>query len=177
MITQQPALVQSTTSVQSPISSPMVSPPPPFNVHLDLADMEFLRKKAEECKGRQGKILVEEWKVNPYTKIIAVLEQSQREGMRTPLTEPLRKQLQADREKRVSAGTRKVILLKCLGMPSPTTSAGGQVITTLPSTVSSTISIDVAVSPALPTPECTITTSIAGRQPGGTVLPIGCSGE
>ena len=47
MLTQQSALVQSMTSVQSPISSPMVSPHPPFNVHLELADMEFLRKKAE----------------------------------------------------------------------------------------------------------------------------------
>ena len=86
MFTQQSALVQSATSVQSPISSPMVSPPPAFNVHLDPADIEFLRKKVEECKGRQGKILVEEGKVNPYTKIIAVLEQSQREGMGTALT-------------------------------------------------------------------------------------------
>ena len=75
MITQQEALVQSRKRVQSPISSPIVSPPPNFNVHLDLADMEFLRLKVEECKGRQGKTLVEEGKVNPYTKIIALLEQ------------------------------------------------------------------------------------------------------
>ena len=100
----------------------------------------------------QGKLLLEEGKVNPYTKIIAVLEQSQREGMGTALTEPLRKQLQADREKRVSAGTRKVIVPKFLGMPSPTPSAGSPVITTLHTTVFSTTSIDVAVSPALPSP-------------------------
>ena len=80
------------TSVQSPISSPMVSPPPPFNVHLDIADMEFVSKKAEECKGRQSKILVQEGKENPYIKIVAVLEQSQRERMGTALTEPLRMQ-------------------------------------------------------------------------------------
>ena len=152
MVTQKSALVQSTTSVQSPISIPKVSHSPPFNANLDPTDREFPRKKVEECKIRQGKVLVEEGKVNAYTKIIAVLEQSQREGMGTALTEPLRKQLQADSEKRVSAGRRKGILQKFLGMPSPTPSAGSPEITTLPGTVPSTTSIDVVVSPALPTP-------------------------
>ena len=82
-----------------PYLKPKVNPPPPFNDHLDPADMEFLRKKVEECKSRKGKIELEEGKVNPYFKIIAVVQQFQREGMRTVLTEPLRKQLQADREK------------------------------------------------------------------------------
>ena len=83
MRNQQAALVQSTTSVQSPISSPMVSPPPPFKVHLDPADMEFLSKKAEDCRGKQSKLVVQEGKVNPYIKLIAVLEQSSREGLGT----------------------------------------------------------------------------------------------
>ena len=64
MLPQQSALVQSKTSVQSHISSPMVSHPPPFNVHLDPADMDVLRKKVEDCKSRQGKVLLEEGKVN-----------------------------------------------------------------------------------------------------------------
>ena len=50
------------------------------------------------------------------------------------------------------AATRKVIVPKLLGMPFPTPSAGSPMIATLPSTVPSTTSIDVVVSPALPTP-------------------------
>ena len=71
--------------------------------------------------------------------------------MGTALTEPLRKQVHADREMHLSAGGRKVILPKFLGMPSPTPSVGSAAITVVPSTVPSTTSIDVAVSPALPT--------------------------
>ena len=136
--------------MQGPISSPMVSPSPPFNVHLDPADMEFLSKKAEGFKGKQSRLEVQEGKANPYIKLIAVLEQSQREGIGTALTEQLRKQLQADREKREIP--RKVIVPRFPGMPSPTPSAGSPMIATLPSTVPSTTSIDVVVSPALPTP-------------------------
>ena len=77
MLAQQSALVKSTTSVQSPISRPMLSPPPPFNVHLDPADMELLRKKVDVCTSRQGKVLLEDLKVNPYSKVFAMLEQSQ----------------------------------------------------------------------------------------------------
>ena len=114
--------------------------------------MEFLSKKVEECNGKRDNLVVQEVKVNPYIKVIAVLEQSQREGSGTALTEQLRKQLQADREKRVIAGARKVIGPKFPGMPSPTPSAGSPMIATLPATVPSTTSIDVAVSPALPSP-------------------------
>ena len=46
---QQEALVQSTMSAHAPISSPIVAPTP-FSVHLDHADMDFLKKKSEECK-------------------------------------------------------------------------------------------------------------------------------
>ena len=80
--------------------------------------MEFLNKKVEDCKGRQGNVLLEEGKVNPYIKIMAALEQSLREGTGTALTKPLRTQLQADREKRLSVGTRKVRGPKSLGIVS-----------------------------------------------------------
>ena len=90
--------------------------------------------------------------MNPNTKILAVLKQSQSEGTGTGLTEPLMKNLRVDREKRVSAGTRNVILPKFLRMPSSTPIAGSPPITTVSSTVSSTTSINVVVSPALPTP-------------------------
>ena len=163
------------TSVQSPISTPVVSPSPPFNVHLDIADMEFLSKKAQECKARQSKFEVQEGKVNPYIKIIAVLEQSQREGTGTALSEPLRMQLQADGEKRVIAGKRKVILPKSLGMPSPSASAGSRMIATLPATVPSTTSIDVAVCPALPTPSVQSSQALQAGRP--EVLSVGLDAE
>ena len=41
---QQPT-VQTTVSVQAPISSSVVTPSRTFDVHLDVADLEFLQKK------------------------------------------------------------------------------------------------------------------------------------
>ena len=35
--------------------------------------MEFLKKKVEDCKGRQGNVLGEEEKANSYFNVIAVL--------------------------------------------------------------------------------------------------------
>ena len=46
-IAQHIALVQSTMSAQAPISSPIVIPTPPFNLHLEPVHMEFLKKKSE----------------------------------------------------------------------------------------------------------------------------------
>ena len=53
---QQPAL-QTTISVQGPISSPVVTPSPTFNAHLDVADMDFLRKKLGASKVKLGTVL------------------------------------------------------------------------------------------------------------------------
>ena len=44
----QQSAAQTTTLVQGPISSPVVTPSPTFNAHLDVADMDFLRKKLGE---------------------------------------------------------------------------------------------------------------------------------
>ena len=66
--------------VQAPISSPVVTPSPTFDVHLDVADLEFLQKKLGECKGRLGSALTNAMGENPYVKIVSVLEQSLREG-------------------------------------------------------------------------------------------------
>ena len=88
---------------------------------------------------------------NPYIRLVAVLEQSLNEGSGVALTNPLRKQLQADREKRLSAGTLKVTVPKSLGIISPTPSAGSPTIETALSTAPSTTSIDVVVSSAMRT--------------------------
>ena len=88
MLIQQSALVQSTMSVQSPISIPMESPPSPFNVTLDLEDMEFLKEKLVECKGKQDNALYSIGKPNPYIVVVGVLEQSLPEGTGVALTEP-----------------------------------------------------------------------------------------
>ena len=90
MLTQQSTLVQSTTSVQSPISSPMVSAPPPFNAHLDTADMEFLKRKLEKCKGKLGNALYNAGKPNHYFRVVAVLEKSLHEDSGVALTDRLR---------------------------------------------------------------------------------------
>ena len=62
---QAGALVQSTLSELAPISSPMVSHIPPFKVQLDPADMDFLKKKSEQCKRRQKNALLNERQTGP----------------------------------------------------------------------------------------------------------------
>ena len=46
----QQSAAQTTKSVQGPISTPVVTPSPTFNAHLDVADMDFLQKKLGESK-------------------------------------------------------------------------------------------------------------------------------
>ena len=53
----QQAMVQITISVQAPISSPVLNPSPTFDVHLNVADLEFLQKKLGENKGKLGSAL------------------------------------------------------------------------------------------------------------------------
>ena len=60
-LTQQAALLQTTMSVQVPISSPVLSPTPSFNTHLNLADVELLKRKLEECKGKRENALDSVW--------------------------------------------------------------------------------------------------------------------
>ena len=89
LLTQQTTRVQSTMSAQRPISCSTVSAPLPFNVHLDPADLDFLKKRAEECKEKQKNPLLGEGQANPYVKIVATLEQSLREGRGTAFTKPV----------------------------------------------------------------------------------------
>ena len=124
LLMQQPSLVQLMISVQGSISTPMVSTTPSFDVHLELADEEFLKRKTGECKEKQKNVLFSEGKVNPYIKIVAAFEQSLRESTGTALTQPLRTQLQADRDKPLSPVTRKVMVPKFLGLLSPTLEQG-----------------------------------------------------
>ena len=124
---QQEALVQPTMSAQAPISSPILALTPHFNVQLDPADMDFLKKKSEPCKTRQKNALLSEGQIDPYGKIFAALEQALREGSGSALPNLLRTQLQTDRETGMTAGARKqeVVLAKRLvSMLSLTPSAG-----------------------------------------------------
>ena len=57
---QESALVQSTTSAYPPMSNPIVVHTPPFNIHLDPADMDFTKLKLDECKQRQKNTLLSE---------------------------------------------------------------------------------------------------------------------
>ena len=62
-----------------------------------------MQRETKECSLSEGQ-------VNPYVKIVAALDHSLREGTATAFTKPRRTQLKADREKRLSGGTRKVIV-------------------------------------------------------------------
>ena len=170
LLTKQTTLVQSMMSAQVQISSSMVNPSPPFNVHHDSADVVFLKKKAEECKEKQKNPLLGEGQTNPYIKIVAALEQSLREGTGNALTKPLRTLLLAVRERRLSGGTRKVIVPKSLGLLSPTPSAGSPMIVRVPSTVPSTISFDVVASSPVLTPSVQSPQAMLTGSPG--VVPI-----
>lgn len=62
LFTQQTTLAQSRMSAQSHITCTMVSLPPPFNVQLDRADVDFLKKKTEVCIEKQKNLLLSESK-------------------------------------------------------------------------------------------------------------------
>ena len=150
-VSLQQSAAQTTTSVQGPISSPVVNPYPTFNPQLDVADIEFLQKKLGESKVRLGTVLTNAIGENPYVKIVSVLEQSLREGSGIALTEPLRTQLQTNSENRFTVGSRQVIVPKSFGLLSPSSSTGSLAIAIVVSTVPSTTSADVAVSLSMPT--------------------------
>ena len=102
--------------------------------------MDFLKKKSEECKGRQKDALLSEGQTEPYVKIVAALEQALCEDSATALSKPLRIQLQADRERRMTGKKKEVVvLLRLLSMLSLLPSAGSRMIELLPATVTSTI--------------------------------------
>ena len=112
----QQATVQTTISLQAPISSPVLTPSPTFAFHLDVADLKFLQKKLGEIKGKLGSALTNATGENPYVKVVSVLERSIRECTGVALTEPLRKQLHIDREKPFTVDSRKVIVPKSFGL-------------------------------------------------------------
>ena len=150
---QQEALEQSTMSTQAPVSIPTVAPTPPFKVHLDPADMDFLKIKSEECKARQKNTLLSEGQSNPYVKIIAALEQALREGSATPLIKPLQTQLQAHRERRMVVRIQRTDVIvppRHSSSLSPTPSAGSPAMATLSSPVHWTVPHSVLVSSPVP---------------------------
>ena len=91
-----------------------------------------------------------------------------REGTGTALPKPLRTQLQADRERSLSGGTRKVVVPKSLGVLSPTGSAGSPTLATIPSTVPSTDALSVTVSSPVPTPSVSAPLALL---PGSPLVP------
>ena len=97
--------MHTTTRVQAPISYPVVSPTPSFDVRLDMADFEFLKRNCEECKPKLATALENVKGENPYDKVFAALQQALGEGSRTAQTEHLRKQLRVDREKGLLVGS------------------------------------------------------------------------
>ena len=108
-------------SVQIPISIPLLSPTPHFNIYLD-----------------------------PYIIIVAVSELALSEGSATALPKPLRTQWQSDSERRMSGGTGMKEVPegpKLLSMLSTTPSAGRPLMTIVPST----IPISVVTSSPVPT--------------------------
>ena len=87
-VSSQQSTVQTTLCVQAPISSPVVTPSPTFDVNLGAADSEFLQMKLGESKGRLGSALTNAIGENPYVKVVSMLEQSLREGTGVAVTEP-----------------------------------------------------------------------------------------
>ena len=129
----------------------MMSHIPPFKVHLDPADMDFLKKESEECKGRQKNALLSEGQTEPYVKIVASLEQALAAGTATGLTKPLRAKQQADRERRMPGKRQGVVVAaRLLCVLSPTPTAGSPVIVKVPVSVPSTIFLDVVASSQVP---------------------------
>ena len=75
----QVAIVQSTMSSQALISSPIVAPSPPFNTHLDSADMDFSKRKLRASQETMKSTTLSEGQSNSYVKIVATLQRALRE--------------------------------------------------------------------------------------------------
>ena len=149
---QQRALIQSTKSVQVRISNTMLVPTAPVHTHLDAAHMEWLQKISENCKARMEKASSIEGKMDPYVNIVAALKEAFGDGTGTALTEPLRKQLHADRDKGPESAAVKGIAAKGLGLLSPTQSTGRPTVTSAVCKILSPTTPDVVQSLTLPSP-------------------------
>ena len=166
-------------SVQGPILSSILSATLPFNVHLDPADQDLVKKKAEECKGRQKNALLAAGQMEPYVKIIAALEESLRDGTGTAFTKPLRTQVPPDRERRMLSAIWRphLVVPKVLGIFSPTTRAGSQRITIGSAKVPVTISLDVVVSSPVPTPSVQSPQALLTGRPGELPFQVDATAE
>ena len=141
-------------SAQVPISIPVVLPTPRFNTHLDPADIDVLKKKLSDSQERQKNILLEVGQPNPYITIVAAFEHALHEGSATALTKPLRTQLEADGERRMTAATRRkyvLVVARLSSLLSATPSVCSPAMVTVPSRVPSTTLLNVAISSPVPT--------------------------
>ena len=85
------ALGQLTMSAQSSISSRNLAPSPSFNIHLDPAEMDFLKKKLSDSQERQKNVFLEAGRLIPNVAIVADLERPLHDGSSMALSKPLQK--------------------------------------------------------------------------------------
>ena len=156
-------------SAQAPSSCPLVAPIHTFNIHLDPADMDFLKNKLGDSQERHKTILLEAGQANPYIPIVTALQRALHDGSASALTKPLQTQLQRERERQMVASIhRKEVIVpsKLSSLLSATSSAGSPV----PSTVPSTTLLDVGVSSPVPmlsaqSPQALLTGSAGALSP------------
>ena len=129
--------------------------------------MNFLKKNSEEFKQRQKNTLLPEGQSNPYVKIVAAFEHALHEDSATPLSKPLRTHLQADRERRMNVRRKQVLVAPGLkNLLSPMPSVGSPLMVSVPSTVPSTILLDVTISSAVPTLSAQSSQALPTGSPG-----------
>ena len=119
--------------------------------------------------------MMSETQSDPYVKIVATLEEALHEGSATALTKPLRTQLHTDREQRMRAcAPKKEVLVpqRLLSMLWPTPSTGSPVMVTVPSTVPSTISLDVVTSSTVPALSAQSQSALVSGSPGAPSIQL-----
>ena len=90
-------------SAQAPFSNPSQADATTRDINLDLEHVECLKKKLFECQEMLNTHLFFEWELNPYRIFVAGIEPRLDEHSAVPLTGPLHKQLQSNREEIASA--------------------------------------------------------------------------
>ena len=133
---RQEDLEQSTQSARTPISCPIVAPIQPFNIQWDPADMVVLRKKSGDAQEMQKNILLEARQPNLNVSIVAALEREWHDDSAMAVTKLLQKQLQGDRERRMTRRRNEVMVpSRHSSLLSTTPSVGSPAMATMPSTI------------------------------------------
>ena len=85
-------------SAQTHFSHPMETPTSTIDIDLELEDVDFVKMQLLECREKLNNPLFREAKVNPYVKILAVIQEALHVHSAATLTGQLRKQLEAKRD-------------------------------------------------------------------------------